>query len=228
MDAEGLNGALLTYWLRGTNDESNVEDGVYLSDGVSEVLAQSHLVAPANWSERSIDVVQIAKNAGLGLAPLQIIFRQRDNEELGFDGHLIDDVALTASAELTSPTLILSSSAGGTAPLSLDAGEAFAGEPYLVLGSTSGAVPGLSLGIGTLPLNLDFYLLFSAANPNSSVLPNSAGVLDAQGRASAGFTVAPGFTALAGVQVNHAFLAGDFSLTGKLAISNPVQLLIFF
>lgn len=96
---------------------------------------------------------------------------------------------------------------GGTQSFLLDAGPTFAGLPYAILGSTSGTTPGILIDGLLLPLNADTYLLDVLINPNLPPLSNSVGALDAQGMATASFTVPPGLPlTLIGLQFHHAFL----------------------
>jgi glucose/arabinose dehydrogenase len=122
----------------------------------------------------------------------------------------------------------LSVSAGGTVAFTLDAGAARAGETYWVLGSKTGASPGTPLGGGvTLPLNIagDPWFALTSLAPNSGVLVNTRGVLDANGRGSAALTLpqnAP--PVLVGVHLHHAFLAFDLQLSTWFFASNSVPL----
>lgn len=93
LDLTGTTQVFLTYWWRETNDENDPEDGVFFSDGTTEILAFSHNDGPSVWTEQVLDVTTIAQGAGLSLgANFRIIFRQRDNFPLGTDGVLIDDI----------------------------------------------------------------------------------------------------------------------------------------
>ncbi len=96
---------------------------------------------------------------------------------------------------------------GGTQSLSLDATPAYGGQSYLVLGSGSGALPGIPNGDVLIPLNLDPYLLYTISHPNAPPLTSSLGTLDANGRATAAFTLPPGLSpSLVGLTVRHAFV----------------------
>jgi hypothetical protein len=98
----------------------------------------------------------------------------------------------------------VSVSANGAQILRLNAGPANAGRQYLVLGSLSGTSPGTVLGNGvTVPLNTDAYYNFTLNNPNSTILQNSSGVLDATGRAAALFKPDATFQ---NMTANHAFI----------------------
>ena len=100
----------------------------------------------------------------------------------------------------------LSLSSGGTQNLALEAGSAFAGLPYLLLGSVSGTDPGFPVDGLTLPLNVDAYTLLVLNNPNTPPLGASFGTLDALGSAAATFTLPAGTSpALAGTVVHHAY-----------------------
>ncbi len=114
--------------------------------------------------------------------------------------------------ELDVPTLEAgvfeaSLSAGATQTLELLPGAEHAGSIHVLLGSLSGTVPGTPLPQGTLPLNVDAYTQWVLANPNSPVLQNSFGVLDAQGDAIATFVLPAGSPpGLVGSTVVHAYV----------------------
>lgn len=100
----------------------------------------------------------------------------------------------------------------------MHAGQPHAQGLYFVLGSATGTSPGIPADNGlTIPLNLDNYYVFTALYPNTSVLTNSLGFLDAQGKGQASFNIPPGLSpTLAGVTLNHAYVVLDF-------LSNPPQ-----
>lgn len=99
----------------------------------------------------------------------------------------------------------LSVGAGGTQALTLSAGAARAGDMYLMLGSGAGTTPGYTVDGMNLPLNVDSYLLYTLANPNSPSLAQSFGLLDAQGSAQTSFILPAGFApSLAGAVIHHA------------------------
>jgi len=87
--------------------------------------------------------------------------------------------------------------------LRLNAGPANAGRQYLVLGSLAGTSPGTTQNGIHVPLNVDSYYNFTLNNPNSAILIQSMGVLDATGRASAAFKPDATFQNMTG---NHAFI----------------------
>ncbi len=96
----------------------------------------------------------------------------------------------------------LSAGAGGTVSFSLDAGTAFAGRQYFLLGSASGTSPGVNLpGGGVLPLNWDGVFTYIRFNYNNAVLQNFRGLLDASGQAAA--TLSAGAAPLAVGTILH-------------------------
>jgi hypothetical protein len=106
----------------------------------------------------------------------------------------------------------LSLATGGTQQLELAFGPELAGDLYYVLGSTSGTSPGVAVGLHSVPLNVDSYLLLTVNQPNSSFLASSLSVLDADGRASCQFNLPTGLNpALVGLTVHHAALLFDLS-----------------
>ncbi len=78
--------------------------------------------------------------------------------------------------------------------LSLRAGAPHAGKLYFLLGTLGTTKPGIKLGSVTLPLQVDAYFNLTLQFPNSTLLPNSFGTLDANGNAVG--TKAPGFKAI--------------------------------
>ena len=98
-------------------------------------------------------------------------------------------------------------SAGGAQAMQLDAGLAFAGQPYLILGSASGTAPGVPIDGLLLPLNVDGYFVASLNAPSAGPVQQGLGVLDAQGSALTSLVVPPNSPAgLAGVTLHHAGL----------------------
>ena len=101
----------------------------------------------------------------------------------------------------------ISLSAGGEQDLALFLPAEVEAEFYVVLGSTSGTMPGTPAGLLNLPLNFDAYTLFTLTNVNSPVLSPSFGVLDGLTGVATTFGVEPGQNpALAGTSFQHAYL----------------------
>ena len=89
---------------------------------------------------------------------------------------------------------IVSAATGRTIMLEIDAGPAFSGRAYVLGGSLSGTMPGIvATPTVTVPLNMDPFLTSTITTlQNSSLLMNSAGMLDGMGRATTVLNVAPG------------------------------------
>jgi photosystem II stability/assembly factor-like uncharacterized protein len=129
------------------------------------------------------------------------------------------------TAALAASPSSISIASGGSQTFTLDAGAGFAGDIYLLLGTLSGTSPGTPAGSFTLPLNPDFYLLFSLANPNKPPLASTLGFLDASGKAGASLTLGPGqIPLLLGFEAHHAFAVLNASALAVVFVSNPVPL----
>jgi hypothetical protein len=116
----------------------------------------------------------------------------------------------------------ISITVGGSQTLSVYAGLANAGNLYIVLGSLSGTSPGVPFQSVLVPLNLDPYGTFTLNNPNSPILSNSLGFLDASGEAVASFNIPPATVLPAPLPAFHAALIIDpFTGVATLA-TNPV------
>jgi len=111
--------------------------------------------------------------------------------------------------------------------MAIDAGSAHAGNTYFTLGTLTGTSPGLSLASGwNIPLNLDFYFLFTLTSGNSPVLSDFSGTLDANGQAAPQFNVPAGIlTPVAvGLTLHHAAVIRQGSQV--VLVTNPVSLTI--
>lgn len=106
----------------------------------------------------------------------------------------------------------LSTATGGLQTLYLNSGPARANEVFVLAGSGSGTAPGFPFGAFVVPLNPDAYFSYAVANPNVFPLGNSLGFLDANGRATATFTLPPGLPFLAGFALDHAYVTLDLAV----------------
>ncbi|MBM3984543.1 MAG: hypothetical protein FJ296_02440 [Planctomycetes bacterium] len=130
-----------------------------------------------------------------------------------------------ATLPLTSDVHELPWSATVQQNLALDLGRAHAGDDYFVLGSLTGTSPGLALPSGTtLPLNDDFYFVFTLTSGNSPVLTDFSGTLDRAGAAAAQFNVPAGIldAQAIGLTVHHAAVVRHGGQVVK--VTNPVPL----
>ena len=80
---------------------------------------------------------------------------------------------------------------------------------YLVLGTSSGTEPGVNLGELNIPLNPDPLTQLARQQPNSAIFEDSAGTLDALGRASSAFNLPPGSPLSAGDVTHFAYVIFD-------------------
>ena len=113
----------------------------------------------------------------------------------------------------------LSASAGGEVHFVVQAGQAAANLPYILLGSASGTSPGVPLGFQNVPLNPDAFTDFTILAGGPPLLPGSIGVTSASGRADAWLSAAPGLFA-PGVGLHLDFAA--VVLGSPETITNPV------
>ena len=112
-------------------------------------------------------------------------------------------------APLESDVLELSLAGGGVQQLDLSAGAGHGFQTYLVLGSAGGTSPGVPVDGQLLPLNpVDPYFKYTLLAPGAAPLAGSLGILDAEGRAQATFTLPAGALApeLAGAVFHHAYV----------------------
>ncbi len=100
----------------------------------------------------------------------------------------------------------ISLSAGGAQAWTLDIGLVLAGSIYWVLGSLTDA-GGFFVGPTFVPLAPDAYFKLTIQAKNGPNLPNSLGVLDANGDATAAIVLPPGGDpGLAGLELFHAYV----------------------
>jgi len=164
--------------------------------------------------------------------------RARNDAVFGFQGNrnpFVDHpewVPILFAGGAVGPVLVrdvaaIDLAAGGTQNFSLFAGAAEAGSPYLLLGTMTGASPGIQLNGVSIPLNVDAYTCYTYYNANVWIT-GSSGTLDGAGNASAALPFAPGSPmSLAGLQLHHAFAV--FNAGGRVsAASNAVSLDLVF
>ena len=223
----GATSGLLRYWGKETSDEADPEDGLFLSDGTTEIQAVDHTSGYDSWVETTVDLVALANANGLELGnDFRVIWRQYDNYDLGTDGFLIDDVSVESDApHLNASAPLVSASAGGSVDLVLNSSAAFGGDLFLVLGSQSGVAPALPFGSALLPLVADDYTNFTLASANAGPFSNSFGSLDGSGRAKATIQLpANSSPVLAGMVLYHAALGFEPSNGSVVFATNATQL----
>lgn len=117
------------------------------------------------------------------------------------------------------PTVSLS--AGGAHTLSVRAGDGWAGDVFLFVGTASGTTPGtLDPVSGQLvPINIDAYTTFLLNTGGTLTVP--FGVLDGEGAAESVVVIAPGtLPSLAGLTLHHVCLVVDTATFTLSLVSN--------
>lgn len=116
----------------------------------------------------------------------------------------------------------LSASQGGVASFEFIGGSRVGNESFLMLGTFSGTSPGFDEQGWNIPLNFDPYLRFVLRYAGSTYHDGHWGLLDAQGRASATFTIPPAAAApLVGRTFHHVFLTARTATLGITSVSAP-------
>lgn len=139
----------------------------------------------------------------------------------GVEDHFVIEKGRPRSLRRDQPAVGLA--AGGRQDLHLAAGPAHAGRTYLLAGAF-GTSPGFVLQGVAVPLNQDAWFQLSLGLANSAVYPQSLGVLDGNGAATAAVVLPPGLDpALAGLALYHAYVVVDAS-GAPVHASDPVKL----
>jgi len=139
-------------------------------------------------------------------------------------------LTVTKDVSLSACTPTVSLATGGTQTLELEAGAAYAGLPYLLLGSLSGTTPGTQVDTVVLPLNIGPHFVYTLQFANSPPLSNSFGSLDANGKATASFVLPPGLSPnLTGTTFHHAYVVIELlpTLLHVVFASNAVPVTLF-
>lgn len=188
---------------------------------------------PAGWVQRARltgDAVDADDQFGFAVAleGATALVGARGDDAQGFGtgaAYLFSLGGLEAAAISACPGEVFLAE-GGEQQIDVSPGAAFAGQVYLVLGSFTGATPGIALGGGlTLPLNADPYLEYTLLHPNAAPLAASLGVLDAAGTGQARFTLPPNAPAsLAGLLLRHAYAVIDPLTLKPTFVSPPAPL----
>jgi len=169
--------------------------------GAPQVIATGTLTAPTHVGTYTLDIDNVMGNV-VRSGETGVPFWAVDPAGVGNKTSLTIEVAALFVDKAT-----LSVSVLGSQHFSLDAGTANAGRQYLLMGTFTGTVPGITLAGGThLPLNPSVYLNFSGRNPNTPLLSNSFGNLDALGHAAASFNLPHVPAAAAGIVLDHAYV----------------------
>lgn len=176
--------------------------------GSSQVLANGVVTAPYQVGTFTLSASNVQANV-IRSGQTGLPFWTVDAAGVGSVTHLVVQVV---SLRGTAQTIHVG--AAEHLELNLHAGPANAGRGFRMLGSTHGTAPGVTLPGGlTLPLNPDRYYQYTNTTPNSAILSNSQGTLDAEGRATVIFTPNARFE---GQTVHHAFyLTGPINFVSE-------------
>jgi hypothetical protein len=144
---------------------------------------------------------------------MKIRFSASDNPNDSVVEGLVDDLKVERyilDPSLWAEAYHLSVSTGGIVDYHLDAGPDFAGQPYLLLGTLSGTVPGIMLPGGTqVPLNWDAFTTLVVSLLGTPIFQDFMGTLDPSGTATAAFdTLGPLNPALIGYSAHFAYFTG--------------------
>lgn len=158
-----------------------------------------------------------------GIDSTDVRIRVTQNNQTGTDWTDTSSQAFSVTSSLMPDVATVSATAGGAQNLTVDFGAAFAGNFYAVIGSLSGAQPGVPIGNTILPVNPDVYFTFTVDNPNTAPLLGSSGTLDSSGTAVATFVLPANALPpqAAGIVIFHAALVLNGAANGLGEISNP-------
>lgn len=189
------------------------------SPGVPVTLVQGSLTAPYEPGVYTLSLSNAMANV-VRLGETGVPFWAVDAAGIGS----VDDLTIEVKA-LTTNVASASIAGLGQQVLSLDAGTDNAFRQYFILGTFTGQTPGFTLGNGLhIPLNLDAYFFVLVDLPNLLISPQ-IGVLDANGQATATYSVPPGTPPeLAGFTLEHAFVLlnpKDFASNAEALLLTP-------
>jgi len=126
-------------------------------------------------------------------------------------------------SSLSTDTLIISESVGGTVTFDLAPGEEYSSRIYILIGGLTGSEPGLALpGGARLPVNWDAISSVIFKYINTPIFNNFMGSFDATGAAKASMTLGP-FSGATGFSMVFAFAVGQpFDFTSNPAVVDIV------
>ncbi|MBK9387948.1 MAG: PKD domain-containing protein [Planctomycetes bacterium] len=170
-DLSGQDQLELAYAIHASSDESDPEDGCWISDdGQRWALLQSHAGLPAHWTLFRIDLGEAIRAAGFAFSSgFRVRFQQRDDFPLPSDGICLDAVELRLPSGSTTPFGAGCAGGPGVPAIFSTGGLPYAGNPLfrLHLGLAAPNAPAL-LAVGLsrtvwpqvgLPLPFDLGLL---------------------------------------------------------------------
>lgn len=139
---------------------------------------------------------------------------------------LVATAGTTSAQNLTTDVPTIDVVSGGTQVMTVDAGPAFAGQFYFLVGTSAGDTPGFPFGGFLIPLNFSSYLNQTLAQ-SIGQLTGQFAPLNAAGQGTAQFTLGGGVfpPSFAGLTLHHAYViisgVGPITLGG---VSNSATL----
>jgi outer membrane protein assembly factor BamB len=191
-----------------------------LASGAHGVRALSAATGSSVWTHEvdSADAAEEVVNALLALESPRRLYALGSNASGGFASDVfiraLDLPALTQDVEQ------LSLASGGSVQFELDAGPELGGAVGWLAGSASGTQPGIALDNVVLPLVPDAYFAYFVQAPNQGYLHGTLGAFDVHGHRQAALVLpAGGDAALAGLVLQHAYVALDLALPAVVLAS---------
>ena len=171
------------YYSRDGNDPFKID--VSNNNGTSWTNVFSTNNSLGGWSSHSFLVSDYVTPT----ASVRVRYSAQDQPnddivEAGLDDFSVERINMNPS--IWASTYSFSGSAGADFDLLLDAGTAYAGREYAVVGGMSGGYPGYTLpGGNVLPVNFDAVTTIIINNMNSAMLQNFRANLDGEGEGTA-------------------------------------------
>ncbi|MEM9378611.1 MAG: DUF1028 domain-containing protein [Planctomycetota bacterium] len=197
-------------------------DGTPLTSGgqaVTVTSAGNAIATVAGLSDlgNGVHTFDLVSTGALGEAEVTIVV---DDGVRPVQLHPPLHVAAVAPSELHLGVATYSASEGTRVPMVVDRGAPDAGAAYRVLGSLSGTSPGTMVGGTAVALNRDRFFRFTLGWPGGPPFRDSAGTLDALGRAAPALELPPGsLLPFVGTTVSFvALVGGDTTPNASLVV----------
>jgi hypothetical protein len=100
LDLSGYGQVDLSFWWKEFSDETDPEDGVFISDDGGATFVKVHDLAngTSTYTQVNLDIDALAASAGLSLTSSFVVrFQQRDNYAITTDGFAFDDILVTGA-----------------------------------------------------------------------------------------------------------------------------------
>ncbi len=131
LNLAGLSDVDLVFWWKEFNDETHTQDGVFFSDDGGASFSKVYDLAggSSTYQEISLDLDQLASNAGLSLTETFVVkFQQYDNYSITTDGMAFDDISVTTTVTPPPVAGFSGTPTSGCAPLAVSFTDESTGE----------------------------------------------------------------------------------------------------